>query len=307
MRSLTEEEVISHIPELSNVTLRKITKGYSFDLKYVTKWNGKDVLLRLYEVDLRERVQEKVEKMKAFKKLGVRCQEVYAFGEVPEENFCYTICSFLEGQDSEAALAKLTTEEQYAAGYEAGLDLDYMHQLRIEASMPEHVAFIQGKFEKAVERYSRLDIPIPFGRKIIDYVRNHIHLIGESRLVFAHHDFHAGNLIIHKNKYAGVIDFNRCGVNTANSEFDKLELFSSRLSIPFSKGVIHGYFKVHVPELFWKIRSVHMAQLLIYHMNWATDYFPEDLPQAKEAIQYVWEMYEGFERTIPKWYEGSQA
>ncbi|MCA0173169.1 phosphotransferase [Bacillus sp. RAR_GA_16] len=138
-------------------------------------------------------------------------------------------------------------------------------------------------------------------------MRRNLPLIGESKLVFAHRDYHAGNLIIEHGKYGGVIDFNRCGVNTAYSEFDKLELFSSRLSIPFSKGMIHGYFSDDVPDVFWKIRSVHMAQLLIFHMIWVTDDFPEDLPLAKEAIAYVWDMYEGFNRTIPKWYEESQA
>ncbi|WP_431522060.1 phosphotransferase [Guptibacillus hwajinpoensis] len=34
-------------------------------------------------------------------------------------------------------------------------------------------------------------------------------LLGESKLVFAHHDFHAGNIIINNKRYAGVIDFNR--------------------------------------------------------------------------------------------------
>ncbi|WP_226659246.1 aminoglycoside phosphotransferase family protein [Pseudalkalibacillus hwajinpoensis] len=307
MQNLTEEKMNTLIPELTEATLIPITKGYSFDLKYVTQWNGKRVLLRIYELALSGRVQEKVAKMHAFREMGVRCQEVFAFGILPEENFCYTIFSFLEGEDGEVALPRLTVDEQYAAGYEAGVDLCKMHDMSIEASKSQHMNFVKTKFEKAVERYSKLGTRIPNDHKIIDYVRRNLLLIGESKLVFAHHDYHAGNLIIQHGKYAGVIDFNRCGVNTAYSEFDKLELFSSRLSIPFSQGMIQGYFSDEVPDLFWKIRSVHMAQLLIYHMNWVTDYFPDDLPHAKEAIAYVWEMYEGFNRTTPKWYEESQA
>ena len=307
MKNLTKEKIITLVPELTDVTLIPITKGYSFDLKYVTQWKGQRVLLRIYELALSERVQEKVAKMRAFKERGVRCQEVYAFGVIPEENFCYTIFSFLEGEDGEMALSSLTEAEQYSAGYEAGLDLWKMHDMSIDASKSEYMDFVTTKFDKAVERYLKLETRIPHDQKIIDYVRRNLPLIGESKLVFAHHDYHAGNLIIQHGKYVGVIDFNRSGVNTAYSEFDKLELFSSRLSIPFSKGTIQGYFSDEVPDLFWKIRSVHMAQLLIYHMNWVTDYFPEDLPHAKEAVAYVWEMYEGFNRTTPKWYKESQA
>jgi aminoglycoside phosphotransferase len=307
MKNLTKEKIITMIPELTDETLIPITKGYSFDLKYVTQWNGQRVLLRIYELALSERVQDKVVKMRAFRERGVRCQEVYAFGVIPEENFCYTIFSFLEGEDGEVALSSLTEAEQYRAGYEAGVDLWKMHELPIVASKSDHMAFVTTKFEKAVERYLKLETRIPYDQKIIDYVRRNLPLIGESKLVFAHHDYHAGNLIIQHGKYAGVIDFNRCGVNTAYSEFDKLELFSSRLSIPFSKGMIQGYFSDEVPDLFWKIRSVHMAQLMIYHMNWVTDFFPQDLPLAEEAIEYVLETYDGFHRTIPKWYEESQA
>ena len=307
MKNLTKEKIITMIPELTDETLIPITKGYSFDLKYITQINGERVLLRIYELALSERVQEKVAKMRAFRESGVRCQEVFAFGEVPEEDFCYTIFSFLEGEDGEVALPSLTVEEQYTAGYEAGRDLWKMHELPIVASKSAHMTFLTTKFENAVERYLRLETRIPHEQMIIEYVRRNLPLIGESKLVFAHHDYHAGNLIIQHGKYGGVIDFNRCGVDTAYSEFDKLELFSSRLSIPFSKGMVQGYFSDNVPDVFWKIRSVHMAQLLIFHMNWVTDSFPEDLPLAEEAIAYVWNMYEGFQRKIPKWYEESQA
>ncbi|MGA9287432.1 MAG: hypothetical protein WBV93_03690, partial [Anaerobacillus sp.] len=95
-------------------------------------------------------------------------------------------------------------------------------------------------------------------------------------------------------------------VNTAFSEFDKLEMFSTRVSIPFSKGMIDGYFKREIPNRFWEIRSVHMAQILIFHMNWATDYFPEDLPQSEGLVRYIVDMYDGFTRYIPKWYETSR-
>ncbi len=50
MRELELERIISLIPELNECTLKKITKGYSFDLKYVSLMNGENVLLRLYAV-----------------------------------------------------------------------------------------------------------------------------------------------------------------------------------------------------------------------------------------------------------------
>ncbi|WP_347551775.1 hypothetical protein ABFG93_06930 [Pseudalkalibacillus hwajinpoensis] len=78
---------------------------------------------RLYELSLRELVQEKIAKMQAISKRGVRCQKVYANGEVPEEDFCYAIFSFIEGIDGEEVLSHLTADEQYHAGYEAGIDL----------------------------------------------------------------------------------------------------------------------------------------------------------------------------------------
>ena len=306
MRELDHDRIISLIPELNGGTLKKITKGYSFDLKYVTKMNGKNVLLRLYDVSIREHVQEKIEKMRAFFKMGVRCQQVLAYGEVLEESFCYTIFSFIEGQDGEVAIPSLTEDEQYTVGYEAGGDLWKMHQLSIESSKEKYMTFVEKKFEKAVERYCMLEKRIPQDGTIINYVRDNIQLIGESGFVYAHHDFHAGNLIIRDKKYVGVIDFNRCGVNTAFSEFDKLEMFSTRLSIPFSKGMIDGYFKGKIPDRFWQIRSVHMAQVIIFHMNWATDYFPEDLPHAEGLVHYILDMYDGFTRHLPKWYETSR-
>lgn len=38
--------------------------------------------------------------------------------------------------------------------------------------------------------------------------------------LFVHNDFHAGNIIVNNGKYAGVIDFIRCGLNDPYHEFN---------------------------------------------------------------------------------------
>ncbi len=45
--------------------------------------------------------------------------------------------------------------------------------------------YVVKKFEKAVERYFKIETRIPQDRMIIHYVRTNIQLIGESKLVFA--------------------------------------------------------------------------------------------------------------------------
>jgi aminoglycoside phosphotransferase (APT) family kinase protein len=51
--------------------------------------------------------------------------------------------------------------------------------------------------------------------------------------LFQHDDFHAGNIIVKENRYAGVIDFNRYDWGDPIHEFYKLALFSREVSIPF--------------------------------------------------------------------------
>lgn len=306
MIELSKKRIVSLIPEITSPDLKQINKGYSFDRKYIAEINGEKVLLRLYHMKSRDQVRDTQHIMQQFNKLGVRCPKVYAYGEVPQENVCYTIFSFVEGEDGEVALPFLTENEQYRAGYEAGLDLRTMHELPVEASIDTYMIDVEEKFERAVEKYRSLPTSIPHDSDIISYVRTNIGYLGKSKLVYAHHDLNASNVIIHNKTYAGIIDFNRSRIDTAYSEFDKVELFTTRVSLPFSKGIIDGYFQGIIPEHFWTIRSIHMAQLLIFHVNWVTDYFPANLPHVNDVVQNVIETYEDFNRDVPIWYEKSQ-
>lgn len=125
--------------------------------------------------------------------------------------------------------------------------------------------------------------------------------------VFAHNDFHAGNIIVKNNKYAGVIDFNRCGITDPYNEFNKLEMFSTVISKEFSIGKIDGYFNKNIPEDFWIYRAFTMAKAIFYHVIWATDYFPKEIDNAYQTIHHVLYNYDNFKRIIPKWYEETRA
>jgi aminoglycoside phosphotransferase (APT) family kinase protein len=306
LKELSFDTLFSLVKELKEtLSVKKIEKGYSYDLKYKVTYEDGSRLLRIHDLKQKEQVLTQLNRMNALYKMGVKCPKVYAFQEVNEHNICYSITEWLDGEDGETAIPQLDAHTQYQVGYEAGCNLRIIHSLKIEEPIitsKENTEKSKMEFERCVRRYKELNINLPFETNIIEYVYEHYDLLDDRPIVFTHGDFHANNIIVKGGKYAGVIDFERCKLDCPYSDFNKIELFSSALSKEFAKGVVDGYFQENIPDDFWVIRSFYMARNMIFHMVWATDNFPGEFEHALQTVNRVINEYEYFTLKVPKWY-----
>ena len=74
-------------------------------------------------------------------------------------------------------------------------------------------------------------------------------------------------------------------------------------SVPFATGVIDGYFDAKVPDEFWEVLSIYVAQTAMTAINWAERYGFEEIEIMREKYHKAYRDYDGFKNTIPKWYE----
>ncbi|MGL4736938.1 MAG: hypothetical protein ACRCW2_05730, partial [Cellulosilyticaceae bacterium] len=101
----------------------------------------------------------------------------------------------------------------------------------------------------------------------------------------------------------GVIDFNRWEIGDPYEEFYKLDSFGIGVSVPYCRGQIDAYFEGVVPDEFWEILAVYVAHAALYSIKWAERFGQADVDHMVAICQNVFNNYEYFHRSIPKWYK----
>lgn len=285
------------------IAIHKIELGWSSDEKYkIESSDGTSYVLRLSDIKLYETKKKEFEVIKRFSALGFLMSMPIDFGMLEDENYCYMLLTFIEGESLEDALPKLDEMTQYQLGLKTGFILKKIHSLEVPSDMIEE-RDIKEKKLRQLSLYESSSLRMPGDEKVIDFIKAHIDWIGKEKSTFQHGDFHPGNLILTKDMAIGVIDFNRWDINDPYEEFYKLECFSSSISIPFSKGQLDAYFDEEIPDAFWKALSVYSAHVALYSIKWAEKFGEEDILHMKELYHMIMRHYDYFERYIPNWYE----
>ena len=119
---------------------------------------------------------------------------------------------------------------------------------------------------------------------------------------FLHDDFHPANLIVHRNQFAGVIDFNRCDWGDPYHDFYKLAHFSAAKFPDFSRGQVTGYFAEAMPSEFWPLYTLYVAMSLHSDLVWTQHFFPELLNECYQRIGYICRTHDFHMGSAPIWY-----
>jgi len=214
----------------------------------------------------------------------------------------YMLLSWVEGEDLESALPKLSKKEQYEFGRNAGIILRQIHSIPVEeADLPEQTK--KAKKLLQLERYEQSDVRIENDETAIQYVKDNIDKIWKEKPAYLHGDFHPGNLILTPEKTLGVIDFNRWEVGDPYEEFYKLESFGVEVSVPYCIGQIEAYFDDNVPTQFWETLAVYVAHASLYSIKWAEKFGQDDIDGMVARCLAAMKHYDEFRRVIPTWYE----
>ena len=114
----------------------KLDKGWSGDEKYlVTAKNGERLLLRRAPVDQKEKKRREFEAMHRLD--GVKGSFSRPLEWIECEDGACLLVSWLEGQDAEKALARMSETEKYHLGIEAGELLRRIHTVPAPEGLPD--------------------------------------------------------------------------------------------------------------------------------------------------------------------------
>ena len=86
-------------------------------------------------------------------------------------------------------------------------------------------------------------------------------------------------------------------------EFNRLMTFSRKISIPFAKGQIDGYFTNEAPDLFFKVSALYTAYDLLFSIISTIPFGEEDIKNTICFSKMIFEDYNEFDSYVPNWYK----
>ena len=284
------------------VSVELLNKGWSTDKKYIVKTkSGENLLLRISDSEAFEQKKKEYEIICKYAKLGFEMSKPVAFGLCDNEEHIYMLLTWVEGEDLEEALPKLSKEEQYELGRSAGRILRQIHSIPVaQEDIPTQTK--KAKKLLQLERYEQSDVRIADDELAVQYVKDNIDKLWLEPPGYLHGDFHPGNLILTPDKTLGVIDFNRWEVGDPYEEFYKLESFGVEVSVPYCIGQIDAYFNDEVPLQFWETLAVYVAHASLFSIKWAEKFGQKDIDGMVRRCQAAMEHYDGFKSVVPSWY-----
>lgn len=265
--------------------------------------NNEKYLFRTGDIKEYERKKIEFQILNEMVKCNVQAQRPIEIGILEEEGVCYSIFSYLEGEDAKRLLSTYSPKEQYDIGIEAGKDLAKMHTLEAPKNILPWYERAMKKHRKYLEAYKTCGIKIENDDKIIKFIDENEMYVKDRPNRFQHDDFHLENIIVRDGRYVGVVDFNGYDWGDPLHDFVKIALFARDISIPYSIGQIEGYFNERIPEEFWKLYAVYVGMTVFSSVVWTLRAAPHMLEDTLERLHIVLEDHKNFELSKPIWFQ----
>jgi len=298
------EEFKKRIPKLQSAQkIEEIHKGYSFDKKYLVTMNEQEkYLLRTSSAEEYERKTTEFAILHEMKKLQVQSPEPIEIGLLEDKGICYSLFSYVEGEDAKTLLPIYTTKEQHVIGIAASLDLKRMHCLQAPSTTESWYPRITKKHKRYIDAYKTCGKRIHSDHRLIEFIETNVDYLKNRPNRFQHDDFHPGNILVKDKQYSGVIDFERFDWGDPYHDFVKVGMFSCETSIPFSIGQITGYFNGEIPEYFWRLYSIYLVMTIFSSIVWTLKVVPDTIDEMMERLSRVMEDHKNFESLTPDWF-----
>lgn len=296
--------LFSDIPDFSEwTTIQKINKGWSTDEKYyIETKTGAKLLLRLADINLYEKKKKEFFRMQEVYNLDINMSKPLIFGKCGNNKYTYSLFSWIEGESAQETIINFSEKEQYAYGIEAGKILKKMHSLPAPQDQEDWEERMKTKITTHLEKYQKSPYKLKNDEYVIEYIQKNLHLLKNRPQNYQHGDYHLGNMLITPNNELAIIDFNRWDFGDTYEEFYKMMLFSSLISEPFTLGQINGYFDNKIPDDFFNILSLYVADVLLFSIVWAIPFGVSEVEGMIKRAEKILENYDNFKTTIPKWF-----
>lgn len=280
--------------------IEEINKGWSGDKKYkILGEDGKEYLLRVSPSEKAERIKNTFSLMEKFREKGVSMCEPVAFFE--KTDGAYMIESWIDGDDAENIIPKLSNDEQYRYGIEAGKNLRLIHSVPSpENAEPWHERYSR-KLDRKLRMYAECELKYENGEALVRFIEENRHLILNRPQTYQHGDFHIGNMMADKEGKLVIIDFDRYDFGDPWEEFNRIVWCGQKAPI-FASGMLDGYFDEDIPKEFWSLLALYISSNALSSLPWAIPFGEVEIDTMKNQAKDILMWYDGMKNTVPFWY-----
>lgn len=279
----------------------QITQGMSGDEKYLVEKNGQRFLLRISPEQQYAIKEREYHRLSRLHQAGLPVPQCISFGKDPQTGKVFTLLSWIEGQEAEQILPKLSSEKQYRYGLLAGNILRKIHQFS-ETEEPAENWYDRyfSVIEPRLAAFQKEGILFEGSEKVLNFIEENKALLCSRPQCYHHSDYHTGNLIIHDGELY-VIDWHTVDFDNIGDPWYEFNRIATELPM-FAKGQIDGYFEQQVPEAFWRLFALYFSASAITSIVWAKHWAPKELDYIMDLNRRVVAMFDGMENPIPSWY-----
>lgn len=300
---MLEYNKFKDIPTYNNWNyIKQISQGFSNDLKYyIRDEKGKEFFLRLSDSSLYDRKKQEHEIINVMTKLGVPSLQQIDFGYCNNGKNVYMLQTWIKGEILETALPKLSEDEQYKLGIEAGKILKKIHSIKLAVTSDWYSSRLK-EYLSNYKIYKQHGINYKYEQQINEFINKKVFLLKGEQVSLVHGDYHVGNMILSPEQKIIIIDFDRFGWKAPIEDFYKLAVFSRNISIHFCKGQIDGYTDNNPSSSFWERYCLCIAMTSFLSLLWGKKMSEDMYIHRKRLCDILIQDHDCFLDRIPKWY-----
>lgn len=283
-------------------TYQRITTGFSNDLKYlVTDSSDKKYLIRISQSSLNNKKMMEKRFLDSIRELNFNKTICYECSLFNNNKNIFSLYSWVDGEILKNKISKMSYQDKYVFGIQAGKILKKMHSVNIDNKDNISIVQIRSRRAKKMLLYMNSKIKISNDNLLINFINDNISNLYNFEPKYIHHDFHLGNLVLN-NGAIGVIDFDKTIVEDPILDLVKLQIFDVEDGSDFCMGVLDGYFNNDIPNHFWIRYAVLTAYNCITLSLWASSKGLSEVLKINKIIKNLLNEYNNFENYIPNWY-----
>jgi len=281
--------------------IEPINKGFSEDKKYcVTTKNEKKYLLRISSISRYETRKYLFLILEQIATLDISMCMPLEFGTC--DDGVYFIQSWIDGEDLELILPRLSQAEQYILGFKAGEILQKIHSISvpdIQSERPDWAESFDHTIDEKIRRYKECGVRFENDEFVISYLEQNRNLIENRPRCFQHGDYCIRNMML-ENGELKIIDFERLYFGDPWEDF--LFVMLDAVKNPyFTTGQFRGYFDGEPPLEFFKTHAFYIYSSIlpgIYESVLLEDKIDKMLKQTQDILKW----FDDMNNPVPTWY-----
>lgn len=299
---LIEEKYIPYIKDWRVV--KQINAGLSRSDKYYLKnYEGEEYLVRIADIREYDRKRRVFTQMQELEQNKVPMSKPIEIGTCGGGQYVYTLLSWVPGESLSEIITSYSKKEQYEMGIQAGRLLRTIHHIKVSQKRLAQFKSKKPFFLEKMVAYERSKYHISGDTKALALVRREIDQIEHGPIVYLHGDYKMGNTILSPQGQLVLIDFECCKLGDAYEDFFFTAYSDSKISKPFVRGKIDGYFKGEVPKAFWRSLRVYTAAKTLIFIPYNARRCGKSEDEIYNETKRILRDYDYFERLIPRWYQ----